>query len=221
MLTSMAMEPRFGVILVAAGAGRRFGRRKAQVQLMGRTLLEHAAAPFAAFSDRVVVLHAADVGRIRLAGWIATAGGERRRDSVAAGLEALPAETTHVLVHDAARPLLSAALLERVVAAARDAAAVIPTIPIPDTIKEVAGRRVVTTPERARLVAVQTPQAFNAALLRRALSASSQDATDEASLVEAIGENVQTVPGDPENLKITTPLDLEFATAILAARSER
>jgi len=80
---------------------------------------------------------------------------------------------------------------------------------------------VVTTPERARLVAVQTPQAFNAALLRRALSASSQDATDEASLVEAIGENVQTVPGDPENLKITTPLDLEFATAILAARSER
>ncbi len=220
MLTSMAMEPRFGVILVAAGAGRRFGGKKVEVELMGRTLLEHAAAPFADFSDRVVVLPAADVGRIRLPGWIATAGGERRRDSVSAGLEALRAETTHVLVHDAARPLLSAALLGRVVAAARDAAAVIPAIPIPDTIKEVAGRRVVATPERARLVAVQTPQAFDAALLRRALSESSEDATDEASLVEALGENVQTVPGDPENLKITTPLDLEFATAILAARSE-
>ncbi len=214
------METRFGVILVAAGEGRRFGRAKAEVVLSGRSLLERAAEPFSAFADRIVVLRPSDIGRIRLEGWVAVAGGARRRDSVAAGLEALPAGTDRVLVHDAARPLLGAALLDRVVAAAREFPAVVPAIPVPDTIKEVAGSRVVATPDRARLVAVQTPQAFDPALLRRALEASTAATTDEASLIEALGESVHTVPGDPENLKITTPLDLEFATAILAGRTE-
>jgi len=117
--------------------------------------------------------------------------------------------------------LLGAALLDRVVAAAREYSAVVPAIPIPDTVKEVAGRLVVATPDRTRLVAVQTPQAFDPALLRRALNASSLDATDEASLVEALGASVHTVTGDPENLKITTPLDLDFAKAILKGRNER
>jgi 2-C-methyl-D-erythritol 4-phosphate cytidylyltransferase len=204
-----------GVILVAAGEGSRFGGPKALVELAGKTLLQRSAAALGSYADRVAVLRAADAGRAGLLGWTLVAGGARRRDSVAAGLAALRPTSGIVLVHDAARPLVSPEVVARVAEAAAHAPAVIPVVPVTDTIKHVDGRRVVETPDRASLVAVQTPQAYRVELLRRALEASERDATDEAALVEALGVPVLTVAGDPRNLKITTPDDLRIAAALL------
>jgi len=214
MLTFGGMEA--GVILVAAGEGRRFGGPKAFLDLAGKSLLEWAAAPFASFRDRVAVLRREDLARAQLPGWKTVAGGPRRRDSVKNGLAALAPATEIVLVHDAARPLISAALVERVLAAAERHPAVVPAIPVVDTVKRVRGEVVVETLDRTSLVAVQTPQAFRTGLLRRALE-DPRDATDEAALVEGLGEPVVTVPGDPQNVKITAPEDLDLLRALLQA----
>jgi 2-C-methyl-D-erythritol 4-phosphate cytidylyltransferase len=209
------MKTAVGIVLVAAGEGRRLGRPKALLTLAGRSLVERAAEPFEALPDRVVVLREVDLESVELPGWTRVAGGARRRDSVAAGLRALRPETKTVLVHDVARPFLPADLLARILAAAADHAAVVPVVPLADTIKEVSADRVVATADRARLAAVQTPQAFRVELLRRALAASDEDATDDAGLVEALGECVRTVPGDPRNFKITRAADLELARLLL------
>ena len=215
------MEKNAGVVLVAAGSGARFGRPKALVGLAGRSLLEWSAAAFEGFADRVVVLRPADLDWFDLPGWKRVPGGARRRDSVAAGLDALDPATTTVLIHDAARPLVTAGVVERVAAALESGAgAVVPGVPVSDTIKRVEGERVIETLERSTLVAVQTPQGFRLDLLRRALARSDADATDEAALVEALGDPVAVVPGDPANLKITREIDLEIAR-ILANRGEK
>ncbi len=215
MLTSGAMEA--GVVIVAAGEGRRFGGPKAFVDLLGASLLERAAAPFASFRDRVAVLRREDLARARLPGWKLVAGGARRRDSVANGIAALDPLTEVVLVHDAARPLATAALVGRVLAAAAHHAAVVPAVPISDTVKRVRGEAVEGTLDRTDLVAVQTPQAFRVDLLRRALQRDDADATDEATLVERLSEPVFTVAGDPLNLKVTTPEELDLLRAFLKA----
>ena len=201
-----------GVVLVAAGAGRRFGGPKAEAELDGRPLVECAAELFSGYGDCVAVLRPEDLGRFDLPGWKRVAGGARRRDSVAAGVAALDAATTRVLVHDAARPLAPKDLVERVAAASGPA--VVPAIPVADTIKEVAEGAVRRTLDRSRLVAVQTPQAFDREVLERALAASERDATDEAALVEGLGLEVRVVPGNPANFKVTTPLDLVLAAAV-------
>jgi len=206
-----------GVVLVAAGAGRRLGRPKALVPLQGTPMVVRAAAAFAGLAHRVVVLRAEDRDACDLPGWVRVAGGARRRDSVAAGLDALGPEVDTVLVHDAARPLVPPAVVERVLAAAATHAAVVPVLPVADTLKQVAGGRVTATVDRAGLALVQTPQAFRVALLRRALLASDADATDEAALVEALGESVITVEGHPLAFKVTTPADLALAGALAAA----
>jgi len=208
---------RFGVILVAAGSGRRFGGPKAFVELGGRTLLERATAAFAGIGPVIPVLRAEDAATLRLPAGAYAVGGARRRDSVAAGLAALPAEVETVLVHDVARALVPGDVIRRVVSAARVHACVIPAIPVTDTIKRVDGEHVVETLDRAPLVAVQTPQAFRRELLARALAAFPEDATDEASLVERLGEPVHVVPGSDRNLKITRPADLAVAAALLEA----
>jgi 2-C-methyl-D-erythritol 4-phosphate cytidylyltransferase len=206
-----------GVILVAAGEGRRFGGPKAFLDIEGRSLLERAAAPFASFRDRVAVLRREDLPRARLPGWKLVVGGARRRDSVESGLRALDPGTGTVLVHDAARPLASPALVARVLEAAATHPAVVPAVPLVDTVKRVRGDLVVETLDRASLVAVQTPQAFRTDLLRRALAGIPLDATDEAALVEGLGEPVATVAGDPRNLKVTTPEDLDLLRALVRA----
>jgi 2-C-methyl-D-erythritol 4-phosphate cytidylyltransferase len=217
MLTSDAMALEAGVVVVAAGEGHRFGGPKAFVDLEGASLLERAAALFVSFRDRVAVLRREDLPRARLPGWKLVAGGARRRDSVANGVAALDPRTEVVLLHDVARPLASAALVERVLAAVALHPAVVPAVPIPDTVKRVSGETVVETLDRASLVAVQTPQAFRVDLLRRALGRDDGDATDEATLVERLREPVFTVAGDPLNLKVTTPRELELLRAFLRA----
>lgn len=141
-------------------------------------------------------------------------GGETRQESVARGVQALPPAADLVLVHDAARPLASAALVERVLEAAAIHGAAVPVRPLSETIKEVEDDRVVRTLDRSRLVAVQTPQGFRRELLARAIFEARDlgvRATDEAALVERLGRPVATVPGEASNLKVTEPQDLELA----------
>jgi 2-C-methyl-D-erythritol 4-phosphate cytidylyltransferase len=144
-------------------------------------------------------------------------GGPTRAESVRRGLSAVPDEADVIIVHDAARPLASPALFGAVLDAVTSGGAdgAIPALGVSDTIKVVDATRTVTaTLDRATLVAVQTPQAFGADILRRAHAAGTE-ATDDAALVEALGATVRVVPGDPRNLKITTPADLGTAEHLL------
>ena len=211
-------------IVVAGGSGSRFGDAapKQFLDLGGLRLIDWAlAAAGAACGGVVAVLPAAHLGATLSAGVVAVAGGATRSASVRAGLEAVPADASVIVVHDGARPLADPALFERVIAAVRAGAdGAVPGVPVADTIKRVdpSGGLVLETLDRPALRAVQTPQAFAAAVLRRA-HAGQADATDDAALVEAMGGRVVVVDGDPANLKITGPDDLVRAEALLVRRS--
>lgn len=145
----------------------------------------------------------------------AVAGGATRSESVRAGLAALPPSAGVVVVHDAARPLASDSLFASVVAAVEAGAdGAVPGLPVVDTLKRVEGGRIIETVDREALVAVQTPQAFRADVLRAAHEAAG-DATDDAALVEAAGGTVVVVPGELHNLKLTTPDDLARAAWVM------
>jgi 2-C-methyl-D-erythritol 4-phosphate cytidylyltransferase len=202
---------------VAAGRGTRFGGAKVEEDLGGRRVLDWSLDAARAASDGVVLVVAPErAGRTEPGVDAVVPGGETRSDSVRAGLAAVPAAATVVVVHDAARPFAGAPLFDAVVAAVRDGAdAAIPGVPVVDTVKRVRDGRVVETVDRAELVAVQTPQAFRAEALRSA-HARGGDATDDAALVERAGGRVVVVPGDPSNAKVTTPADLAALRAALA-----
>ena len=148
----------------------------------------------------------------------AVAGGETRTESVRTALGEVPEDAAVVLVHDAARPLVSEDVIERVLAPLSEGwDAVVPALPVADTVKRVRGVEVVETLERDDLVAAQTPQAFVASVLRTALGGDVAGATDCASLVEAAGGRVRIVDGDPRLLKVTDPADLELVAHWLKA----
>ena len=194
--------------MVAAGTGTRFGGAKQFADLGGRRVADWAIEAAAACSDGVVVV--VPPGSVPEPGTVP--GGATRTESVRCGLAAVPADAEVIVVHDAARPFAGAELFTAVVAAVRSGAdGAVPAVPVADTVKQVddAGM-VVATPPRASLVAVQTPQAFRAASLRRAHDAGGEG-TDDAALVEAAGGRVVTVPGDTANRKLTVPDDLEWA----------
>jgi 2-C-methyl-D-erythritol 4-phosphate cytidylyltransferase len=195
-------------VVVAAGAGMRFGGSKATLALKGRPLWEWARDTLVGAGIESVVLVGAVPGGIP--------GGERRRDSVQAGLLALPPGVTHVVIHDAARPLATAGLARAVLdrLARGDADGVVPVVPVRDTIKRVDGDRVVETVDRAHLAAVQTPQGFALEILLAAHRAGDDDASDDAVMVERIGGRIATVAGEAANLKITYPEDLTVAEAL-------
>ena len=140
-----------------------------------------------------------------------TPGGPARRDSVRMGMAALTRDLPFIAVHDVARVLVTPALIERVLHAARKTGAAIPGCPVRDTLKEIASGRVIRSLDRDRVVAAQTPQIFSRDILARAHAAAreqSMDATDDAMLVERIGSEIAVVPGEPRNLKLTQPDDL-------------
>lgn len=216
-------------VVPAAGSGERLaaGVPKAFYQLDGRTLVERAIEGLleSGVVDRVVVAVPADrTDRAKLIlGRDATvvAGGANRGESVGLALAAVgdAGDPDFVLVHDAARALTPPALVVRVVEALRAGhPAVVPALPVADTIKAVdANGAVLSTPERAGLRAVQTPQGFTTELLLRAYQqAGTTEFTDDASLVEHVGGQVQVVDGDPLAFKITTGLDLLLAQAIVS-----
>ena len=206
-------------IVVAGGSGARFGGAKQYAQLAGRPLVAWAVeAARMACTGVVLVLPAADVADdpARWAADSVVAGGPTRSASVRAGLAAVPVDADVIAVHDAARPLASALMWRAVIdAVAAGAEAAIPAVPVTDTVKEMQPDGTLTTLDRSRLVAVQTPQAFQASALRRA-HASGSDATDDAALVSAAGGRVVIVTGSPANVKVTSPADLVVAAALLA-----
>jgi 2-C-methyl-D-erythritol 4-phosphate cytidylyltransferase len=195
-------------IVVAAGAGSRFGGAKQFADLGGRRVADWAIEVATSSTDGVVVV--VPPGSPLAPGTVA--GGTTRAESVRCGLAAVPEDAEIVVVHDAARPFAGSALFDAVVAAVRAGAdGAVPAVPVADTVKQVdASGVVIATPERATLVAVQTPQAFRAGALRRAHGAGGEG-TDDASLVEAAGGRVVTVEGDPANRKLTVVDDLEWA----------
>lgn len=203
-------------IVVAGGSGSRLGRAK-QFEPVGEArMVDHSVTTACAASAGVVlVVPAADVAGEAArapAAVVVVAGGASRSASVRAGLAAVPDNASIVCVHDAARPFASGALFEAVVAAVRDGAdGAVPAVPVTDTIKVVDARgRVQSTPERATLVAVQTPQAFRRSVLAAAHE-TGDDGTDDAALVERAGGAVIVVAGEDDNRKITHLDDLEWA----------
>jgi len=214
-------------VLAAAGSGERLGadRPKAFVRLGEQPLLAQSLARLDAseWIDAIVVvappgweepaiLLAEELGCGKVSACVT--GGATRADSVRIGVAELPAEAAVVLVHDAARPLLDDAVVERVVTALGDGwDGAVPALPIADTVKRVDGEAVVETLMRDELRVVQTPQAFVADILRKALAGS--DLSDCSAAVEAAGGRVRVVAGDPRLLKVTDAADLDRVAALL------
>ncbi|HXQ43054.1 MAG TPA: 2-C-methyl-D-erythritol 4-phosphate cytidylyltransferase [Acidimicrobiales bacterium] len=206
-------------VVVAAGDGSRFGGLKQFVEIGGRPMVDWSVDAARSVADGVVLVVPGEVARPASPGApdahgadVVTAGGATRTESVRAGLRAVPPDAEVIVVHDGARPLASAALFRSVVDAVRSGSGgAVPALALSDTVKRVDDTgAVLGTVARDGLVTVQTPQAFRADLLRRAHAAGGE-ATDDAALVEAQGATVRVVPGDPRNLKVTTPADLDMA----------
>jgi 2-C-methyl-D-erythritol 4-phosphate cytidylyltransferase len=246
---------RVAAIVAAGGQGTRLGTTvpKQFLELGGRTILSRSIEALAACERIgliVVALPEADVanpppylvredGRVKV-----VAGGARRQDSVANAFAAIPAETDIVVIHDAARPFVDTATIERTIEAAASAGAAIAALPARDTVKlaemtetgwvggefgepllAVRPTRILTvkkTLQRESIYLAQTPQAFRHDVLTRAISLGRQGVlgTDEAALAEHLGSRVLLVPGDPRNIKITTTADLAFARGLLMERGE-
>jgi 2-C-methyl-D-erythritol 4-phosphate cytidylyltransferase / 2-C-methyl-D-erythritol 2,4-cyclodiphosphate synthase len=220
-----------GIIIVAAGRGQRLGGPvpKQLLDLGGRTILQRSVAAFDAHpatATLVVVLPREFVGfGPTLVGPTTrpcrcVAGGERRQDSVRAGLAAMPAEVDIVLIHDAARPFVDAALIDRVIDATGRVGAVVPALAARDTVKRAPRDSMLVreTIPRDEIWLAQTPQGFRREVLdaAAALGASAAEATDEAMLTELAGHPVAIVPGDARNMKITTADDLMAARRTFA-----
>jgi 2-C-methyl-D-erythritol 4-phosphate cytidylyltransferase len=220
-------------VVVAAGSGERLAQAvpKAFAPLGGRPLLAESVERLDAsdWIDALVlvvpegweepaILLAEELGTGKVAQ--AVRGGDTRAESVWLGVAEVPDDAVVLVVHDAARPLVSEAVLERVLTALGDGwDGAVPGVPLADTIKRVEGEAVVETVPRTDLVAVQTPQAFAAGVLRAALAGDIAGATDCASLVERVGGRVKVIEGDPQLLKITSAGDLALAEHFLAERA--
>jgi 2-C-methyl-D-erythritol 4-phosphate cytidylyltransferase len=218
----------------AAGIGRRMGgMRKPYLPLAGQPILHHAIRALAAArgcAEIIPVLHPDDYDAGDVAAELAelfgirklARGGDQRSDSVVAGLQAVSPDVDIVLFHDGVRPLVDSELVERVAAAVRDHDAAIAAVPVVETVKDVAeGRRITGTPDRRRIWLARTPQGFRKDLISRAYEAARRDGftgTDDAQLVERLGEDVYVVEDSHENIKITTPVDIAVAEAILGWR---
>ena len=198
-------------IVVAAGSGTRFGSPKQFALINERRIVDWAVETARIASDGVVVVLPADQAQ-REGG---VAGGATRSASVRCGLAAVPKDATIICVHDAARPFASEYLFDEVIdSVCGGADGAVPGLPVVDTIKFIDASKVVkSTPDRNQLVAVQTPQAFRANVLRQAHS-NNPEGTDDSTLVETQGGKVVVVMGDPLNRKITTPEDLNWARVI-------
>jgi 2-C-methyl-D-erythritol 4-phosphate cytidylyltransferase len=246
---------RIGVIIAAAGKSTRFGEGdKLSQDLGGRPVLLRTAEAFTKRDEVTTIIVAGppdDIEGFRQrfgpalgfnGARIVEGGRIERWESIKLALDAMPDDVTHIAVHDGARPCIGNELLDRVFAAARVVPAVVPGVPVRDTLKRVteetfsaseddavadmilgdvgksatSGRRVTETVSRANLQAVQTPQVFDAALLRKAYkTVDLAGTTDDASVIERMGEPVLVVEGDPRNIKITSVDDLALARAIM------
>lgn len=222
-----------GVVIVAAGSGKRMGgqRNKLWLPLAGEPILAHTVRLFATHPDIyevVLVVSEADHAEVTILisaeklTVVVTLGGAERQDSVRNGLASLSANCDYVLVHDAARPFVTRKQISDMIKQVQQDQATIMAVPVKDTIKVVGATGLVeSTPARESLWAVQTPQAFRMSLLReahQAAEAAGKLGTDDAMLVEWLGHPVSIMNGSYENIKITTPDDLWFGEEILRKR---
>ena len=217
-----------GAVIVAAGSASRMqGIDKVMADLGGEPMILRTVRSFQnceAIREIVIVTREDLIAKIETlcAGFskvrCVTAGGADRPASVQLGLEKLSSKVRLAAIHDGARPLVTAEVIDRVVRAAHTYGAAAPGVPVKDTVKVVNGGIVAATPDRSRLQAVQTPQVFDLDLLRGALEKAKQDnasITDDCSAVERIGMSVRIVEGDERNIKVTTPMDLKIAAVLL------
>lgn len=218
-------------VIVAAGRGTRLGvPAKTMLPLLGRPMLAWTLdAAQAADAIESIVIVAGEHTQAEMTALVASGvwpkvtsvvpGGERRQDSVLAGVLATPNDAGVVAIHDGARPLVTPNLWNAAVAAARESGAAIVAVPVSDTLKRVEGGRIAATVDRSGIWGAQTPQAFRRDLLLDIFArAGDREVTDEARLCEDLGVPVAIVPGLPENLKVTHPGDVAVADALLAAR---
>lgn len=223
---SSGAAPRIAAIIPAAGSGSRFGANepKAFFNLAGLSLLTRSALALSTYTEVIVVAAPS--------GWLGQAaeqlsnvdaeihivnGGETRQDSVHKALKVLPEDIDLVLIHDAARPLVPQTVIADVISTLKSgAAAVVPALPVVDTVKRVdASGAVIETLDRSTLRRIQTPQGFNREVLEAAFADPTHIATDEAGLVERMGVTVQTVMGSESAFKLTTAEDVKYALSIL------
>lgn len=215
-------QPKSAAIIAGAGLGNRLGAKlpKALLQIEGISLVERAFTSLSKVVDEIVITapegYAHEFRKIVGDSAKVITGGVLRSDSVKLAVAALSPSVEYVLVHDAARGLATSELAKRVLTELQSgASAVIPALPVVDTIKEVDEAGFVrTTPDRNALRAVQTPQGFALSVLKRAHEAS-EDATDDAALVEALGIKVKTIPGEALAMKVTNPEDIALAISLL------
>jgi len=227
----MTITPNDHVVAIVLAAGRSTrmgGDDKLAADLNGRPVIAYALDVLGSLDGLAALVIVASEERHTELRLLAPSvvevrcvvGGDRRQDSVAAGVAAAP-DAAWYLIHDGARPMVTQELADRVLAGARNHGAAVPGVPVSDTLKRVDDDgRVLATVDRASVRAIQTPQAFAGDLLRRAHAAVTDDVTDDAAMVEALGEPVFIVEGDPANLKVTRPVDLDLARSLLAERAD-
>jgi 2-C-methyl-D-erythritol 4-phosphate cytidylyltransferase len=204
-------------IVLAAGDARRFGSLKQFANLGGRSLVDRVVQTPAAACDAVVVVVHPDTSWNGPPVAAVVSGGPTRAGSMRCGLRAIPPSAEIIVVHDAAHPLATRALFESVIeGVAGGADAAIPAFSLLDPIKRVRGGRVVHTLHGGELMMVQTPHAFRAEVLRR-VHEGGDEAIEDSAMVERMGGTIVVVPGDPRNLHVTTPLELEMAALLLGA----
>lgn len=225
-------QPFRTAVIVAAGSSTRLGQDKLMLQLGGMPVLARTLRAFqsCAMIDEIVLVTREDrlmeLAALRDRYCISkltqvVKGGDTRAGSSLAGVMAASKKATIIAIHDGARPLVTPELIEAVLRKAEQRQAAAPTLPLKDTVKELSGDMLVRTPPRESLAAVQTPQAFHAELIRAALTEAFEQKlaiTDDCSAVEAVGLPVASVPGDEENIKITTAMDVILAEEILRRR---
>lgn len=219
-------------IIAAAGSGERLGGKtpKALIKLGQQTLLDHAIDLMRPFATQIIVVapatHSEKVATLyaKDESLVVVAGGSSRSISVRNAISVLAKQIDYVLIHDAARALTPAVVVQRVIdELKRGADGVIPVLPVIDTIKEVLGDKVVRTVDRTSLQRVQTPQGFKTNIIVDAHAAAKRDnveGTDDASLVERMGIKISVVPGDEQAFKITTPFELELARRFSAEQQD-
>lgn len=223
-------------IILSAGMGKRMqaGKNKQFIELNGKSVLTHTLSVFALMPDITNIVLVVRAGEEELCRemvptmaknkTILVAGGKERQDSVYNGIKAINWECDYIIVHDGARPLVTLDIISRTLEAAKTYGAAVCGVPVKDTIKQVnPDGSVIQTIPRNSLYAVQTPQIFQTSKLKKAYDYAYEHnfyGTDDASLLEYMGEKVQIVLGDYENIKLTTPEDIQSAEAILQKRKQ-